>query len=277
MRIVILAPSVYSETACAMAAHLAESGYVPIAALAISALQPKTLLRKIGQWGIGASSRYAFAKLIPQHRAQSVQNPYLEPMLRRGAAMFRSLSEVAAHYRFPLAVCNDMNSPGSVARLTQWSPDLIIFAGGNILRRSVLKVPRLGILNVHLGLLPEVRGMSTPEWSLLENVPAGITLHYMDAGIDTGPILKKYEFLHTKECDSLRELRHRLVAFGVEKTVSVIASLDRREISAEPQSSPDPDREKDKDRQFFVMHDWLRARAAESFAQHRSTSGMAHG
>ncbi len=52
-------------------------------------------------------------------------------------------------------------------------------------------MPRLGILNVHLGLLPEVRGMSSPEWSLLQGVPLGITFHYMDAGIDTGPVLQE--------------------------------------------------------------------------------------
>ena len=55
--------------------------------------------------------------------------------------MFRSLREVAALYDFPVTVCDDQNSSGSIARLQEWSPDLMIFAGGNILRKQFLESP----------------------------------------------------------------------------------------------------------------------------------------
>jgi methionyl-tRNA formyltransferase len=140
---------------------------------------------------------------------------------------------------------------------------LIIFTGGNILRKQLLEVPRLGVLNVHLGLLPEVRGMSSPEWSLLNHVPAGVTLHYVDAGIDTGPLLQRCEFPDVAECESLSDLRNRLLAFGLEKAAEVIAGLDQGTISASAQSH------RDEDRQFFVMHEWLQARAAERLTKSR--------
>src|SRR5712671_1560599 len=259
MRIVILSPSVYSETACAMAVSLANAEYTPVAALALSTLNPKTLLRKIGQWGVREVARYARAKLIPQRdeAVQRVHNPYLLPLLHHKGGVFRSIREVSALYCFPLTVCNDQNAPASIAQLRRWSPDLIIFAGGNILRKPLLEVPRLGVLNVHLALLPEVRGMSSPEWSLLNHVPVGVTVHYMDAGIDTGPILQRYEFPDVFACETLNDLRNRLIAFGIEKVGEVVRALDRGTISAMPQSAL---RE---DRQYFVMHEWLQARAAE--------------
>ena len=164
--------------------------------------------------------------------------------------------EVAAVYGFPVAVCDDQNSSDSIARLKEWAPDLIIFSGGNILRQQMLATPRLGVLNVHLGLLPEIRGMSSPEWSLLQGVPVGITIHYMDAGIDTGPILRRYEIPNAAQSRSLADLRNRLIAFGVEKTGGVVEEMIRGTISAAPQS------EFEKDNQFFVMHEWLQARAA---------------
>jgi methionyl-tRNA formyltransferase len=68
--------------------------------------------------------------------------------------------------------------------------------------------------------------MSTPEWSLLNNVPVGITIHYVDAGIDTGPILQRWEFPDAAQCDSLSDLRNRLIAFGVEKVSEVVSGLD---------------------------------------------------
>jgi folate-dependent phosphoribosylglycinamide formyltransferase PurN len=263
MRIVVLCSSVYSETACAMTVRMAELGHIPVGAVALSTLDRGTLLRKLGQWGARDVVRYARAKLIPNRTGAhaQVRNPHLQPLLKYEDGIFRSVREVAKVYGFPVAVSDDQNAPDSIAQLKEWSPDLIIFTGGNILRRQLLDVPRLGVLNVHLGMLPEVRGMSTPEWSLLNHVPVGVTIQYVDAGIDTGPILQRYEFPDVARCESLSDLRNRLIAFGVEKASEVVAGLDRGTISATPQS------ELDDDHQFFVMHEWLQARAAESLTK----------
>jgi folate-dependent phosphoribosylglycinamide formyltransferase PurN len=268
MRIVVLCSSVYSETGCAMAVRMAKLGRVPVGALALSTLDSGTFLRKLGQWGARDVIRYAHAKLIPHQSdlQDVVRNPYLQPLLQHEAGIFRSLREVAKSCGFPVAICKDQNAPDSIARLREWSPDLIIFTGGNILRKQLLEVPRLGVLNAHLGMLPEVRGMSTPEWSLLKHVPVGVTIHYVDAVIDTGPILQKCEFSGAVRSDSLSDLRHRLIAFGVEKVAEVVASLDRGTISAMPQS------DLEEDRQFFVMHEWLRARAGECYTKTRPSS-----
>jgi folate-dependent phosphoribosylglycinamide formyltransferase PurN len=268
MRIVVLCSSAYSETACAMAVRMAELGHIPVGALALPTLDRGTLLRKFGQWGAPDVIRYARAKLIPHRSNTRLQprNPYLKPWLKSGEQVFRSLREVAKAYGFPVAVCKDQNAPESIARLQDWSPDLIIFTGGNILRKQLLEVPRLGVLNVHLGLLPEVRGMSSPEWSLLHHVPVGLTIHYVDTGIDTGPVLQRCEFHDASRCESLSDLRNRLIAFGIEKAAEVVSGLDRESISATPQS------DLDEDRQFFVMHEWLQARAAERLTQSRKVA-----
>ncbi len=276
MRIVVLSSSAYSETACATAVRVAELGHVPVGVLALSALDRGTLLRKLRQWGVRGFTRYARTKVSPLHGdgEADLRNPYLSPLLTRasGKGVFRSLHEVAAFYRFPVAICANQNARESIARLKDWSPDIIIFAGGNILRKPLLEVPRLGVLNLHLGLLPEVRGMSSPEWSLLKNIPIGITIHYMDEGIDTGPILKRYEFSQAASCESLPDLRNRLIAFGVEKIGEVVSTIDRGTISAIPQPHLDCDP------QFFVMHEWLQQRAAERLATSRETvRATAHG
>lgn len=249
-----------------MAVRLAEAGHVPAGALALCSLDSATLLRKLGQWGVREVAHYARAKLIP-HRTDGqpqLRNPYLRPLLKNGRVIFRTLRDVAAFYRFPVATCADQNGSDSIARLEEWFPDLVIFTGGNILRRPLLDIPRLGVLNVHLGLLPEIRGMSSPEWSLLKSVPVGVTIHYMDAGIDTGPILQKYEFFEASQCESLDDLRNRLIAFGIDKVAEVITALDQGMVSATTQ--PDLDR----DNQFFVMHEWLEVRAAERLAKSRT-------
>jgi folate-dependent phosphoribosylglycinamide formyltransferase PurN len=265
VRIVVLSSSVYSETACAMAVRMAKLGHIPVGALTLSSLHRGTLLRKLGQLGVKEVARYASAKLIRRRDDQQARlsNPYLEPLLKHEHGIFRSLREVAAFYAFPIAICHNQNSPRSVVRLKQWAPDLIIFTGGNILRKPLLELPRFGVLNVHLGLLPEIRGMSSPEWSLLKHVPVGVTIHYMDAGIDTGPILQRNKFPDAAQSESLGDLRNRLIAFGVEKTAEVVAHLESGAISATPQSDIE------RDNQFFVMHEWLQQRAAERLIAER--------
>jgi len=257
-----------------MAVRMAQLGNTPAGALALPTLDRGTLLRKLGQWGLRGVARYVRAKLIPhQGDRERVSNPHLEPLLKHRDGVFRSLREVGEVYGFPVAICTNQNAPDAMERLGEWSPDLIIFTGGNILRRQLLETPRLGVLNVHLGLLPEIRGMSSPEWSLLKGVPVGVSVHFMDSGIDTGPVLHRYEFPGLERCESLSDLRHRLIAFGVEKAGEVVAGLDRGTIVAKPQSALD------QDTQFFVMHQWLQARAADRLSknQHARVVGATRG
>jgi len=265
MRIVILCSNPYSETGCAVTARLAQLEYVPVGALTLPSWDRRTLLRKVGQWGLLDSLQYAVAKLRPGKSTiqKQIRNPYLESALRHGDGVFRSVTEVARTYKFPVATCSDQNSPRAVAQLKQWSPDLAIFTGGNILRDQVLNVPRLGILNAHLALLPEIRGMSSPEWSLLCGVPLGITIHFMDSGVDTGPILVRREFAGADGFDSLADLRNKMIAEGIELIAEAVAGLDRGTISAVPQA------DREKDYQFFVMHEHLKAVATRRLKKGR--------
>jgi methionyl-tRNA formyltransferase len=141
------------------------------------------------------------------------------------------------------------------------------------LRRPLLEVPRRGVLNAHLGSLPEIRGMNSPEWSLLVDIPVGVTIHYIDEGIDTGPVLQSSELPGAAGCESLSDLRNRLIAFGVEKMADVVTALDRGTISAKRQFSLD------KDNQFFVMHERLQALAAQRLGRTRvpTTAGAVNG
>jgi folate-dependent phosphoribosylglycinamide formyltransferase PurN len=268
MRVVVLCSSPYSETGCAVAARLAQIGYAPVGALTLPSWDRSTLVRKVGQWGLRGSFNYAVTKLGPRKAGndKKVLNPYLEKSLRHGDKIFRGLREVGRAYQFPVVTCRDQNSADAMAQLKKWSPDLVIFTGGNILREDLLRIPRLGVLNSHLGLLPEIRGMSTPEWSLLTGVPIGITIHFMDSGLDTGPILLRREFRAEGECESLTDLRNRMIAEGIELIAEAVAGVDRGTLTSNPQTDCE------RDRQFFVMHDRLKSVAERRLKNKHATS-----
>ena len=72
-------------------------------------------------------------------------------------------------------------------------PDLlVVIAYGLILPQAVLDIPRLGCINVHASLLPNWRGASPIQSSLLHgDAETGVTIMQLDAGMDTGPMLTR--------------------------------------------------------------------------------------
>ncbi len=71
-------------------------------------------------------------------------------------------------------------------------PDLGISAFfGAILRPLFLEMFPQGVVNIHPALLPYNRGANPNVWSIVEGTPAGVTLHYIDAGLDTGDIISQ--------------------------------------------------------------------------------------
>ena len=75
--------------------------------------------------------------------------------------------------------------------LKEVSPDIIFLAQTGIVRQNILSVPKKGTLNAHPGILPYYRGIDCFKWAILneEYDKIGSTLHWVDAGIDTGNIL----------------------------------------------------------------------------------------
>jgi methionyl-tRNA formyltransferase len=64
---------------------------------------------------------------------------------------------------------------------------------GYILRQPLLELFPQGVLNVHPALLPYGRGANPNVWSIVDRTPAGVTIHYIDSGVDTGDIIAQRE------------------------------------------------------------------------------------
>lgn len=72
--------------------------------------------------------------------------------------------------------------------------DLFVSHGyRHIIREPVLSLIERRAVNLHISLLPWNRGADPNLWSWLEQTPKGVTIHYIDAGVDTGPIVAQRE------------------------------------------------------------------------------------
>lgn len=87
--------------------------------------------------------------------------------------------------------CGDaMKSLETLTLIEDLKPDLILSVlFGYILPTKILKIPPMGCINIHPAYLPYNRGAYPNVWSIVDNTPAGVTIHYMDRGIDTGAII----------------------------------------------------------------------------------------
>ena len=77
------------------------------------------------------------------------------------------------------------------SELSGLEPDLfLVWHYSMLLPPAVLAVPRRGAVNMHGGLLPDYRGGHVLQWAIVNGErETGVTLHYVDAGIDTGPVI----------------------------------------------------------------------------------------
>ena len=173
----------------------------------------------------------------------------------------KNLSDVARLHGVPLLTVNDPNEPVCEQVLKAVRPDVIVFTGGGLIRKNILSIPRLGVMNCHSALLPRFRGMDVVEWTILEGAAQdpglGLTLHFMDSGVDTGPLLAQYR-LETRPGDTIASVRRRLEPHMVELVMEGLRGLRDGTITPQSQSAEDG-------RQYFVMHPRLVEATARRF------------
>ena len=122
-------------------------------------------------------------------------------------------------------------------RLRAPGADLMVVAAyGLILPAPVLRLTRLGAINIHASLLPRWRGAAPIQRAILAGDAAtGISIMQMDAGLDTGPVLAA-ESTPIETADTAASLHDRLAELGARLIVSALQRLERGQLQAVPQA-----------------------------------------
>ncbi|MBI1747210.1 MAG: formyl transferase [Acidobacteria bacterium] len=178
--------------------------------------KPRRLLQKGGRW-LRDRKRYAGGK---------------EAMCFFG-------SEAARLDRPDLLVeVPHINHANTLALIDRLQPDIIAVFGTSLLRGPLLTKGQLGILNLHGGLSPEYRGADCTFWALYNGEPdkVGCTLHYIDAGIDTGNLIA-HVCPEVKAGDDELTLFWKAVKDSAEIYVELIERLERGERFGQTQPS----------------------------------------
>ena len=136
-----------------------------------------------------------------------------------------------------LRVFEPLQLRGFARDMSAESFDLFALASyGRILPRELLALPRLGALNVHPSLLPKYRGATPIQSAILAGeLETGVSIMLMDAGLDTGEIVLQQPCAIEPD-ETYGELHDRLAALGAQLLAQCIASAQRGELTARPQS-----------------------------------------
>jgi methionyl-tRNA formyltransferase len=111
-------------------------------------------------------------------------------------------------------------------KLKSLNSDLfIVVAYGKIMSEEIIKVPRLGSINIHYSILPRWRGASPVESALLNgDKVTGITIQQMEYRMDTGPVIA-LEKLEIGKDEKAQELRKRLIKAGGSLLVKMLPTI----------------------------------------------------
>ena len=142
----------------------------------------------------------------------------------------------ATAHRIPVLQPPRLKDAPETEQVRALRPDVLVVAAyGLLLPQPLLEAGRHGALNIHASLLPRWRGAAPIQRALLAgDAETGISIMQMDAGLDTGPVLRKEPLPIAPDADA-GTLHDALAALGAREIVAALAELDTGRARATPQ------------------------------------------
>lgn len=137
---------------------------------------------------------------------------------------FNPIKKLALEENIP--VFQPMRIRKDFEKLKNLDIDLIVTcAYGQIIPKEVLDMPKYGCINVHASILPKYRGSAPIQWCLFNNDDVtGVTIMYMDEGMDTGDIIKIKE-IPILDSDNVGTLHDKLSKLGCDLLLEVLPTI----------------------------------------------------
>ncbi len=144
---------------------------------------------------------------------------------------FVSYKRVAKKEGVRLATIDDVNSKAFTQKLKKFKPDIIVSVlFSQILKENILKIPKKGTINIHPAFLPNYKGISPIFWSLVNKEKySGVSIHYINQGIDTGPIIKRKKIKISAK-DTEDSLYWKCANAGSKMLIDSIKEIDRSKL-----------------------------------------------
>lgn len=149
-----------------------------------------------------------------------------KPVGRKQILTAPPVKQLALEHNLPVYQPKTLRTEEVQQQIRELAPELIVVvAYGRILPPEVLCVPPKGCINLHVSLLPKYRGAAPVQWSVINgDKETGVSIMYLDEGLDTGDILNVAPVTIGPE-ETSGELFERITAQGAKTLVETIASI----------------------------------------------------
>ena len=160
-------------------------------------------------------------------------------MAKIGLAKDPSIKAYAETRGIPVWNINTPNQTTFRNELTRMEPDLIINQSQSIIKKELLNIPKIGVINRHNALLPQNRGRLTPFWVLYKGEKkTGVSIHFVEEGLDSGDIIIQKKFPVTEK-DTFNTLVKKNYEFAPKAMLEALNILEKGETDF----IPNPDSE----------------------------------
>lgn len=159
-----------------------------------------------------------------------------KPVGRKQVLTAPPVKQVALEYGIPVYQPATLRDGEAARIIRELAPELcVVVAYGRILPPEVLAIPPKGCINLHVSLLPQYRGAAPVQWAVLNgDTETGVSIMYLDEGLDTGDILKVAPVQIGPE-ETSGELFERITAQGAETLLEAIGEIAAGTAHAVPQ------------------------------------------
>ena len=190
---------------------------------------------KIGYFADGPWSHRAFSKIIEDN---SLDVKFIIPRID---TKDKTLFDFAEKYNIDYFSHKNINSTEFIHKITRYECDIFVSLSFNqIFKTTLINLPKYKTINVHAGKLPFYRGRNILNWALInDEKDFGITLHYVDEGIDTGDIIFQhilpitdvddYSTLLNRAYDGCAEILYKGL-IHIQQNHGVIQTIKQKEI-----------------------------------------------
>ncbi len=197
----------------------------------ITAMNPRLVFM-----GSPAFATPALQRLVERYDVVGVVTQPDRPAGRGREMTPPPVKALAGQLGIPVFQPESLRTPEAFEKLIDWSPDVIIvIAFGQILRKNILDLPRLGCVNIHGSVLPRWRGASPVQAAILAgDTETGVTIMKMDTGVDSGAILatRRTAILLTDTADTLGK---RLAEIGADLLIETLPDYLEGKLAGQPQ------------------------------------------
>lgn len=256
MKVVLLAPIRTSLYSLAVAQLVSIEKGVELAAILVRS--PWSFSRIRSEWrrdGVRLLRKIANKWLLRAEPTQDSGQERLLTLIKELQIEEDNLVAWSKKRNVPIKSVGSFNSSAALEFLKHNKPDLLLFTGGGLLRKDLISLPALGVLNCHSGWLPQYRGMDVVEWAILQSKgrkpQLGLSLHFMDQGVDTGPILLQQRVVMAKG-ENIEKLRARMEGMMPAVMLKGVKGIRDGKLTPRPQQPGEG-------RQYFVMNARLQA------------------